>query len=131
MNHLSTITTHGVKVSVKPVYQPELSHQGGGKFVFAYQVTIENQNNFTIQLLRRHWFIYDSMGEKREVEGFGVIGKQPEIAPGGIHQYVSGSALDSEIGAMHGTYLMRRTFDDRQFRIVIPEFHLIAPYRFN
>ncbi|MEO1434606.1 MAG: Co2+/Mg2+ efflux protein ApaG [Bacteroidota bacterium] len=131
MSLFATNTTHGVKISVQSVYQPELSHQNGGKYVFAYQVTIENQNDFAVQLLRRHWFIYDSLGEKREVEGFGVIGKQPVIPPGGAHQYVSGSAFDSDFGAMHGTYLMMRVLDDQQFRVVIPEFHLIAPQRLN
>lgn len=113
------------------MYQPEYSRASDNKHVFAYRISIENMNDFTVQLLRRHWFIFDSVGSRREVEGEGVIGEQPVIAPGGTHQYVSGCSLDSDIGKMHGTYLMKRVHDDDNFKVRIPEFQMITPFKLN
>jgi uncharacterized protein affecting Mg2+/Co2+ transport len=42
--------------------------------VFTYRITIENQSEYTTQLLRRHWHIHDAGFAKREVEGEGVVG---------------------------------------------------------
>jgi ApaG protein len=55
-----TATTQGVKVSVIPEYQPEYSSPGQSHFVFSYRVLIENHSDYTVQLLRRHWFIFDT-----------------------------------------------------------------------
>lgn len=99
--------------------------------MFAYRVSIENQSEQTIKLLRRHWYVFDSNGSTREVEGEGVVGLQPVIEPGKTHQYVSGSHLKTEIGKMHGTYLMERVTDGKRFKVNIPEFPLIAPFKMN
>ena len=128
---METTTTKGIKISVETLYKKEYSDQENDKHVFAYRVTIENQNDFTVQLLRRHWLIFDSNGAKREVEGEGVIGLQPVINPGASHQYTSGCSLDSDIGTMQGTYLIERISDNSLFRVRIPEFQLIAPHRLN
>ena len=84
-----------------------------------------------VKLLRRHWYIFDSCGITREVEGEGVVGLQPVIEPGKSHQYVSGSHLKTEMGRMHGTYLMERMVDGKQFYVNIPEFQLVAPFKLN
>ena len=67
----------GVKICVEVFYQPDYSNPINHEFMFAYRITIQNNNNFEIQLLRRHWFILDSCGDKKEVEGEGVVGVQP------------------------------------------------------
>jgi len=82
-------------------------------------------------LLRRQWFIFDTNGTVREVEGEGVIGLQPVLEPGEIHEYVSGCNLKTTIGKMMGSYLMERMIDGKQFFVEIPEFNLIVPYRQN
>jgi len=38
------------------------------EFMFAYRIVIENHNFFAIKLLRRKWDIFDSNGQRREVE---------------------------------------------------------------
>lgn len=81
--------TEGVKISVEQFYQPEYSNPVQSEFMFAYRITIENNNAFPIQLLKRHWWIVDSNADRREVEGDGVIGVQPIIAPGEKYQYIS------------------------------------------
>ena len=124
-------TTEGVKVSVVTEYQPEYSSPKQRHFVFTYRVIIENESPYTVQLLRRHWFIYDSNGDIGEVEGEGVVGKQPLLEPGESHRYVSGCHLRSGMGKMEGSYLMERTVDGKHFEVRIPTFNMIVPYRMN
>lgn len=123
--------TKDVKVSVETFYQESASHPDSGHFVFAYRITIENHGENTLKLLRRHWHIVEGSGEKREVEGEGVVGQQPVIEPGRRHQYISGCNLQSEMGKMFGTYLMERQMDGTTFEVEIPEFYMIVPYKYN
>lgn len=121
----------GVKISVETFYQPEYSNPLNSEFMFAYKITIENNNIFPVQLLSRHWDIFDSNGSKREVEGEGVVGVQPVINPGTSYQYVSGCNLRSEMGRMAGTYLVENTLNKTVFTVVIPSFDLQAPFKMN
>jgi ApaG protein len=126
-----TAITQGVKISVDTVYQEEYSNPEKEHFMFAYQITIENLSDYSIQLMRRQWFIFDSNGTQRDVEGEGVVGIQPVIEPGESHSYVSGCNLTTDIGSMSGNYLMHRIADQSDFTVGIPEFQLIVPYRLN
>ncbi len=123
--------TQGVKVSVETEYQPSYSSPSQYHYVFTYRITIENKSEFTIQLLRRHWHIFDAGFLSREVEGDGVVGQQPVLEPGQSHQYVSGCNLKSGIGKMVGTYQMERIVDGVKFEVVVPEFTMVAPLRLN
>ncbi|SUJ15572.1 CO2+/MG2+ efflux protein ApaG [Sphingobacterium spiritivorum] len=123
--------TEGVKISVESIYQPEYSNPEKEHFMFAYRISIENVGDYTVKLLRRHWQIFDAIGEHREVEGDGVVGEQPVIQPGESHQYVSGCNLKSEMGYMEGTYQMYRQLDGEIFYVEIPRFNLIANHRLN
>ncbi|MGB3184021.1 MAG: Co2+/Mg2+ efflux protein ApaG [Cyclobacteriaceae bacterium] len=123
--------TEGVKVSVVTEYQSDYSSPSQMHFVFTYRITIENESEYTIQLLRRHWFIHDANSTVREVEGQGVVGQQPVLEPGQTHQYVSGCNLKSGVGKMYGTYLMERVVDGKRFKVTIPEFTMVAPFRMN
>ena len=97
---MDTIITNDIKISVETFFQPGYSQPASAQFVFAYRVSIENLSKDSVQLLRRHWYIKESNGSLREVEGEGVIGKQPIIAPGGMHQYVSWCNLSTSMGKM-------------------------------
>lgn len=123
--------TQGVKVSVETEYQPEYSSPGQMHFVFTYRITIENNSQNTVQLLRRQWYIHDANNTNREVEGEGVVGQQPVLEAGQSHTYVSGCNLKSGIGKMFGNYLMERVLDGKKFRVKIPEFTMIAPFKLN
>lgn len=123
--------TEGVRVSIETDYQQEYSSPLQGHYVFTYRIQIENYSEQTVKLLRRHWFIYDSNGMMREVEGEGVVGQQPTLEPGSSHEYVSGCNLKTEMGKMRGSYLMERIVDGKQFTVIIPEFMLIAPFKLN
>lgn len=126
-----TEVTKGVKVTVSTEYLSEYSSPMQHHYVFAYNVTIENQTDFAIQLERRHWFIHDSNAQVREVEGEGVVGQKPILEPGQQHSYVSGCNLKTSLGKMGGTYLMKKLVNDYTFDVLIPEFTLMAPFRNN
>ena len=123
--------TQGVKIVVEALFQAEYSDPALHKFVYTYHVSIENNSPYTIQLLKRHWKIFDSNGETREVEGDGVIGVQPIIEPGETHRYQSWSQLKTDMGQMHGSYLMQRISDNFNFPAEIPHFQLVTPDRLN
>lgn len=126
-----TEITQGIRVTVDTLYQPEYSHPARAHYVFTYRILIENRSDFTIQLLRRKWHIYDGTGVRREVEGDGVLGQQPVLEPGEVHEYVSGCNLRSTMGKMLGTYEMIRVVDGKDFDVSIPEFTMVVPYRLN
>lgn len=126
-----TAITQGIKISVEVFYEPHYSKPRSHQYVFSYRITIENHSSHTVQLLRRHWFIFDSNGTKREVEGEGVIGKQPVIHPNQKYQYSSWCPLRTTLGKMYGSYLMKRTEDNHEFPVQIPVFHLIVSSKLN
>jgi ApaG protein len=120
-----TATTEGIRITVQPVYLDGQSDVLQRKFVFAYFIRIENGSSQTVQLMRRQWFIRHSSGRIEEVEGEGVVGKQPTIRPGSSHEYNSYCVLETMEGAMEGTYLMKRE-NGENFRVAIPTFTLRA-----
>jgi ApaG protein len=126
-----TETTRGIRISVNTQYQNSHSRPVENRYIFAYQITIENKSEYSIQLLRRHWIIFDSNGKTHEVEGEGVVGEQPVIAPGTSYQYVSWANLSSDMGKMSGKYLVERQIDSELFEVVIPSFMLLAPFKMN
>jgi ApaG protein len=126
-----TEITQGVKVSVETEYQAAYSSPGQSHFVFTYKITIENAGDFTIQLKRRRWLIFDAGFLQQEVEGEGVVGQQPILEPGQVHQYVSGCNIKSGIGKMVGSYSMERMVDGTKMSVAIPPFVLMAPLRMN
>lgn len=128
---MPTAITNDIRITVETAYQNNRNFNVNGEQMFAYRITIQNDGEYTIKLLRRHWYITDVNFEKTEVEGEGVVGLQPVLEPGETHQYVSGCAIQSEFGKMHGTYLMERQMDGKKFEVKIPEFNLIVPYRLN
>ena len=128
---MSSTTTQGIEVSVETYFQPDYSNPMSGEFMFAYRITIDNHNGFSVKLHRRHWHIFDSNGEFREVEGEGVVGVQPILSPGERYQYVSGCNLRSEMGRMSGTYQMENVDTKQFFDVDIPAFEMIVPFKNN
>jgi ApaG protein len=123
--------SEGIKINVETFYLPEQSKPLENEFLFAYRITVENFNSFSVQLLKRHWYIFDSTGENKEVEGEGVVGVQPIIKPNNQFQYVSGCNLKSEIGKMQGVYELVNLNTLQPFFVNIPTFELIAPLKYN
>jgi ApaG protein len=117
--------TEGIRVTVRPAYLRDQSRPGAAQYVFAYHVRIENVGEQSAQLLTRRWEIHDESGEDTEVEGEGVVGEQPVIAPGRVHEYRSFCVLKSPRGWMEGRYRFVRA-DGSRFEALIPRFQLAA-----
>lgn len=126
-----SLITQGVEITVETFYQPDYSQPLQQEYMFAYRITLENHSPNTVQLLRRQWYIFDSNGEHRQVEGEGVIGQQPVLKPNETYQYVSGCNLKSDMGKMSGFYTMMDLTHNQSFRADIPEFNLIAPMKLS
>lgn len=124
-------TTHNIEISVEVRYLSEQSVPRENHYFFVYFITIQNNSDYSVQLLRRHWDIFDSVGEKRDVDGEGVIGETPIIEPGQKFEYNSGCNLASEIGYMEGFYVMNRLIDESEFNVQIPRFELVVPSKLN
>lgn len=120
------LETSGVRVTVRPRYLPEQSLPEGNRYVFAYFVRIENVGAKAVQLLSRRWLIHDSVGEDLEVTGDGVVGRQPTLLPGEVHEYNSFCILKSPRGHMEGHYRFARV-DGTDLVAGIPRFDLEAP----
>lgn len=118
--------TDGVAVRVAVSYLPDQSEPARGRWFWSYHIRIENGSPQPLQLLTRHWVITDGRGMRHSVEGEGVVGEQPTIAPGGSFDYVSGCPLSTPTGSMQGTYRMAGD-DGERFDVAIPKFPLRAP----
>ena len=117
----------GVAIRVTPMFMPQESDADAGTFFWAYTIEIENRSPRLVQLLTRYWRISSASGHAQEVEGDGVVGKQPVIRPGEIHRYTSGVPLDAPSGLMGGHYGMVETQSGLHFRATIPTFALDSP----
>ncbi|WCT72014.1 Co2+/Mg2+ efflux protein ApaG [Sphingomonas naphthae] len=119
-------TTRGVTVRVAVSFLPEQSEPARGRWFWAYHIRLENDGPMAVQLMTRRWTISDAIGHRHLVEGEGVVGEQPVIAPSGSYDYVSGCPLSTPTGSMKGDYEMVGE-DGSVFRVEIPQFPLIGP----
>jgi len=120
-------TTAAIEISVWPEFLDSKSSAVGDLFIWAYHVRIDNKSSDTIQLMSRYWRIIDEKGIIQEVNGEGVIGEQPLIAPGGTYQYSSGIHLRYPSGIMSGKYQMQKIANNAIFEVTIPTFSLDVP----
>ena len=118
--------TRGLIVRVSVSFLPEQSDPASGRWFWAYHIRLENNGDQEVQLLTRRWVITDGRGARHSVEGEGVVGDQPVIAPGQSYDYVSGCPLDTPMGTMEGSYQMIAA-DGEIFDARIPRFHLNGP----
>ncbi|MEM0987119.1 MAG: Co2+/Mg2+ efflux protein ApaG [Pseudomonadota bacterium] len=119
--------TGGIRIRVKPRFLSEESEPVRNHFVWAYTVEIENTSEETWQLMVRHWQIVDSQGRSQTVDGDGVIGQQPVLAPGDAFKYTSGAPLAAPSGFMSGSY----DFQSRRgtwLTAEVPAFSLDSPF---
>ena len=119
--------TKKINITVNPYFLDDQSEPEDQHFVWAYQVTIDNQSNEKIQLKNRYWKIIDSNGSEQEVRGEGVVGEQPILNPGEKFEYTSGTPLSTPSGFMGGYYEMETT-KGKRFEAIIPQFSLDSPF---
>lgn len=128
---MSIATTNNIQVSVNVTFNEKHSDIRHENFIFIYQIQIQNQNDFQVQLLTREWFIFDSLDQPKIVKGEGVVGEQPIIEPGETYCYSSNCLLNSTIGFMQGVYTFKISNNDELITVLIPKFSLIFPHILN
>lgn len=119
--------SQAVQIEVSSKYlgtqeKPKDSHV----YVFSYTVNITNTSKQALTLLSRYWLITNGDGEKVEVQGEGVVGEQPTIAPDQTYSYTSASMLKTKVGTMEGFYAFKAD-DQTNFQAPIPVFSLCVP----
>ncbi|CAM3671273.1 Co2+/Mg2+ efflux protein ApaG [Rheinheimera salexigens] len=119
-----------VPVEVETFYIAAQSDPAAERYVFAYTITIRNLTSDTLQLLRRYWLINDANGKQTEVSGDGVVGEQPQLAPGSSYRYTSGAVLETPVGTMQGHYELI-TAQKEAVTATIPLFRLAMPNILN
>ena len=124
------MNNYAIPVEVKTFYIENQSDEQANRFVFAYTITIRNHSEHSVQLLRRYWSITDANGKHSEVFGDGVVGEQPQLAPGTSYSYTSGAVLETPVGTMQGHYEMQAANGDH-FNASIPVFRLAIPNILN
>lgn len=122
----SEAVTNGIRVAVASRYLPERSNPVALEYLFAYEVTVENQSEAPVRLLTRHWVITDALGDREEVEGVGVVGETPIIPPGASHVYTSYCPLKTQFGTMEGSYGMVTAGGDT-FRARVAPWVMVLP----
>lgn len=115
-----------INIKVETNYLSEQSDPDSKRYVFSYHITITNHLDHPVQLLGRRWLIIDGNEHSQEVEGEGVVGEQPVIAPEDSYSYTSGTVLATNVGSMQGHYEMRGD-DGTKFNALISPFTLATP----
>lgn len=115
-----------IKITSKTIYLPDQSSIEEQRFLWTYEMTVENDSDEIIQLLNRYWRITDLTGHVEEIRGPGVIGLQPVIKPKKSFVYSSYCQLVVPQGTMEGYYEIQN-LDEARSVIEIPKFILSTP----
>jgi ApaG protein len=118
--------TNLIDIEVETTYLDKESQPEHSRYLFAYTITIRNSGSISARLLSRYWKITGGNGQEQEVEGDGVIGLHPYLAPEQVFTYTSAAMLDTPVGMMQGRYTMLDE-DGERFEVDIPSFTLAAP----
>lgn len=121
---MSDLTTHGVRVGANAFYLPDESTPEDNEFVFGYRIVILNDSDRTVTLKTRHWDLIDAQGELREVDGEGVVGQKPRLAPGEAFKYHSFAVLPTAWGTMEGHYNFKAEDNQEELKVAIGRFYL-------
>lgn len=127
---MSHAQTDVIRIHARPTYHRDRSSPERNYWFFSYTIEIANEGAHSVQLLSRHWRITDGTGKVEEIRGPGVVGQTPVIEPGTSFVYTSFCPLPTPLGAMEGSYTMRRD-DGSMFEAPIAVFVLEDPESVN
>ncbi len=116
-----------ISISIQTFYLPQYSSDTENIYAFGYFITIQNLTEENVQLLSRRWVIENADGEKRIVQGEGVVGQQPFFAPQEKFEYDSWAQISTPVGSMHGAFTMCYITSSETFEVLIPTFSLVKP----
>ena len=126
----SDALTEGIRVRVGAQFLEDQSRPEIGRWYFAYRVILRNEGEGRARLLTRHWTIKDADNRVRRVDGPGVVGEHPDLAPGESFEYMSGCPLETPWGTMEGSYTFKNE-DGDDIEALIGRFFLapnVAPF---
>jgi len=107
------------------VYAPELPSTPDQPHSFVYFISICNDSDRTVTIKARKWVVTDAEGQVTAVEGDGVVGEFPTIAPGDKFSYNSRHTLATRTGEAEGSYIGLDEFGNRVI-VRIPRFVMSA-----
>ena len=117
----------GLNVVVdRVVYQPDMATPEDRPHCFAYFITIQNDSDITVTIKGRKWVVNEADGNKTVVEGDGVVGMFPELAPGESFDYHSFHLFSGRWAVATGSYI---GVDENGRSLItrIPEFRMEVP----
>jgi ApaG protein len=117
----------GLRVTVdRVVYQPDAQTPPDRPHCFIYFITIHNDAEVTVTIKGRKWVVTNERGEVIAVEGDGVVGEFPEIAPTEHFTYNSFHLNDTRTAIAEGSYI---GVDERGRKVItrIPKFKMVVP----
>lgn len=112
----------------KVVYHPKAETPSDRPHCFVYFITIHNHTELAVTIKARKWVVTNANGEITALEGEGVVGQSPLIAPGESWSYNSFHLLDTPTAVAEGSYL---GLDAEGRRVIarIPKFRMEVPAR--
>lgn len=117
----------GLHVTVdRVVHRPDAQTPPDRPHCFVYFITIHNDSDATVTIKGRKWVVTNERGEVTAVEGDGVVGEFPEIAPGAHFSYNSFHVNDTRTAVAEGSYI---GIDDQGRKVItrIPKFKMTVP----
>ena len=117
----------GLSVVVDDViYMPSLDHPEDRPHPFVYFINIKNKSSERVRIRGRKWLVREDLtDEVIVVEGDGVVGQMPELAPGEEFSYNSYHVARGN-GHAEGTFF-GQTESGRNVYVRIPRFELQLP----
>ena len=106
-------------------------HHGGASLpadkphAFVYFVTIRNATEHTVTLLGRKWVVQHADGTRLVIEGEGIVGETPRLAPGEQFSYNSYHVTGMDacaLGSFHGVDEL-----GHQVHVILPSFEMNIP----
>lgn len=122
-----TPISESIRITVTPEFRANESDPEGHRYIFAYYITITNHGQEAVQLLERSWIVTDANQQVQRVQGKGVVGLQPLIAPGESFSYDSAVLLETAFGTLEGAYTFCCQKTKRLFNTPIPAVTLAKP----
>ena len=116
----------GLHVTVDRVlYQPEAETPADRPHCFVYFISIHNDTDSAVTIKGRKWVVTNDRGEITAVEGDGVVGEFPTIAPGAKFSYNSYHLLDASSAVAQGSYIGVDA-TGRRVLVRIPPFKMVV-----
>ena len=122
-----SIELEGLRVTVDDiVYQDNAVTPPNLPHCFAYFISIHNNSDRVVTIKGRKWVVRSEAGDTVAVEGDGVVGQFPTIAPGARFSYNSFHLFQGRFAVAEGSYLGA---DEEGQRVLvrIPPFKMVVP----